>query len=260
MENNNKKTALITGATSGIGAEFARYLAQEGYNLILTGRRESIIRAFAAELEQKFGIQAKVFIVELSDPAGVDALINSVTTEQIDYLINNAGFGDTHLFSEGQISVLEDMVEAHVKAPVKLIHALLPGMIKRKFGRIINVSSEAVFLPMRKNAMYGGTKAFLKSFSESLSMELKDSGVKVQALCPGLTWTDFHEKIGFGKERQKDHGFIHWMKADEVVKISMQDLEKGVVVCLPGFHTRLTVFILNCLPRSLYFRLMTGLG
>jgi short-subunit dehydrogenase len=251
------KTAVITGSTSGIGAEFARRFAAEGYDLILTGRRAELIQQLASELTQKYGVSVETLLVELSDEPAVADLAKKLKETNVQVLINNAGFGINQLFYEGDLDSYEQMVKVHVRAPMALTYAVLPGMLASGSGTIINVCSEAVFVPFRKNAMYTATKAFLKSFTECLHMDLLNSGIRVQALCPGLTHTDFHEKLGMDKSRQRDHGMVHWMSPEEVVNGSLHDLERGSVVSIPGFRTKALVFMLGLLPRRTYYRVLS---
>jgi short-subunit dehydrogenase len=253
----SNKIACITGATSGIGAEFARRFAADGYDLILTGRRAEVISRLSSELAQKYNVQVETLLVELSDEKAIDDLAEKLKKKNIDVLINNAGFGINQLFFEGDIKNFEKMVTVHVNAPMKLTYAVLPGMLSHGSGIIINVCSEAVFVPFRRNAIYSATKAFLKTFSECLYMDLSNTGIRVQALCPGLTRTDFHEKLGMDKSRQLDHGMVHWMSPVEVVNGSMRDLEKGNLVSIPGFRTKALIFMLSLLPKRVYYNLLS---
>jgi short-subunit dehydrogenase len=252
------KTAFVTGATSGIGASYARRFASEGYDLILTGRRIDKLNALADRLREEYAVCVETLCIELSDKEEIERFEQTVCGGEIDVLVNNAGFGCNALFSEGPAETWEAMVNAHVLAPMRLARAVLPGMLARKKGAIINVSSDGAFLLIPKNAVYASTKAFLKIFTESLHLELAGTGVRVQAVCPGLTKTDFHEKMGIEKGRQRDRGPIHWMEPDEVVALSMEALRKGKVVYIPGFRNRLMIGLLGLLPRSLYYRVMAG--
>ena len=184
---NNKLTALITGATSGIGAEYARRLAEDGYDLIITGRREEKINALADELSEAHGSEVEVIIIEFSDAAQVDALIESIKDRDIHILINNAGFGTTKFFHQEPLELQEKMISAHILAHTKIIYAILPRMIEKGTGVIINVSSSGAFLPSPKTAVYSGTKAYLCAFTECLHYELESTGLQVQVVCPGLS-------------------------------------------------------------------------
>jgi len=258
-DNRDIKTALITGATSGIGAAFAKRLAQDGFNLIVTGRRKEKINALAYELSETYHINVEVIIVELSDNVELEALVERISNLHIDILINNAGFGINRYFCEEDPRIQEEMVQVHVICPMKLIHAVLPNMIRRGNGVIINVSSVGAFFSIPKNTIYSGTKAFLRAFTESLHLELMGTGVKVQVLCPGLVRTDFHEKIGMAKVEQEISGLVRWRSPEEIVDISIKGLEKNEVVCIPGWSTRIRTFLLSILPRRIYYGLTRSL-
>jgi short-subunit dehydrogenase len=251
---NNMPTALITGATSGIGAEYARRLAADGYNLIITGRRETKIKTFADNLSQTYNCNAEVFLVEFSDSMQLDNFIARIKDQDIHLLVNNAGFGTTKFFHEEPIKLQEEMVATHILAPIKIIYAILPGMIERGTGVIINVSSSGAFLPSPKTVTYSGTKAFLVAFTESLHMELEGTGVQVQVVCPGLTKTDMHARLGIPEETTADWGPFRWILPQEVVDCSLQCLRKKKVLCLPGRMNRMQVFMRRLIPEALYYK------
>ena len=251
------KTAVITGATSGIGAEFARRLAQRGYDLVVTGRRMDIIKKMAGALSSEFGVSIEVIKAELSDKKDLEGLIRHIKKiGSVEFLVNNAGFGTYDLFWKESIEEQERMVAVHVTAAMRLAHAVLPAMMERGRGFIVNLSSLGSFLPLKMNAVYGGSKAFLNIFSESLQMELAGAGIRVQALCPGFTRTDLHGRIEkLGKEELKRLDKFYWMQPDRVVDCSLKCLEKGRVICIPGFRNRLLLCIASMIPRWLYNRL-----
>lgn len=252
-----RKIALITGATSGIGAEFAIEYAKKGYDLIITGRRKEKINAFAKKLIETYKISIEVLIIELSDNGQLDNFIEKIKQRNdIEVLVNNAGFGYYQLLSDGDLAVFEKMIKVHNTVPVALTHSVLPNMLKNNKGTIINVSSDGAFLLVPKNGIYSSTKAFLKIFTESLYLELIETNIKVQALCPSLTRTDFHEKMGMSKNKQKNSKSIKWMTPEEVVKCSLIALDKNEIVCIPGKKTKLLIKMTNLLPRKQYYRLM----
>jgi short-subunit dehydrogenase len=235
---------LITGASSGIGAAYARKLAAEGKNLILVARRKERLAALAEELHRKHAVTAEVLAADLTRPADVEQVEKRIQEiEALDMLINNAGFGTVGNFSEIDIGSQIDMIHLHIIASVRLCRATLPGMIARNNGVIINVSSIGAFIPMQGNAIYGATKAFLITFSEALQRELMGTGVKIQALCPGFTRTEFHNTSDFEKfDRSLIPGFF-WTSADDVVAASLSSLEKGKVTYIPGLGNRLLVAV-----------------
>ena len=251
---NNKGNALITGATSGIGAEYARRLAAGGYNLIITGRREAKIKTLAEELTQAYNCKVEVFLVELSDFTQVDDFIESIKDRDIHLLVNNAGFGTTKFFSHEPFELYEKMIRAHILAHMKIVYAILPEMIKKRAGTIINVSSAGAFLPSPKTAVYSGTKAFLVAFTESLHMELEGTGIHVQVVCPGLTKTDMHVRLGIPEDRVVDWGPFQWISPQEVVECSLRCLKKKKVLCLPGRLNKMQIFTRRLVPESLYFK------
>lgn len=249
------KTAVITGATSGIGAAYALRFAREGYDLVITGRRRAVIEEFAQKLRQTQGRKVDVVLAELSQPDGVEKLIETIRHRRVEVLVNNAGFGINSFYQESDLKTMEQVVAVNVSTPMKLIHALLPGMVQRGRGIIINISSESAYLSIPKNSVYSGAKAFLLSFTEGLHLDLLNTGVKVQVVCPGLTRTDFHEKMGMKKGKQRNRGLIHWLSPEKVVEIAMKDLEKNRVISIPGIHTKLTLKLAKMLPKNYYYKL-----
>ena len=251
------KTAIITGATSGIGARYATELASQGYNLVLTGRREDIISKLAAELSEKYKIKADVVIAELSEEEGVQKLIDVTDPmDDIDILINNAGFGLNKYYMQSDINSHVRMNNVHTTASMKMIYAVLPKMIRQGYGSIINVASVAGLCPLDKDIVYSGSKAFLINFSEALYMEVMKKGIKVQVLCPGYTHTDFHAKLELSEAEYKKNDTLKWMSAEEVVRYSLKRLKKNKVVCIPGFSNRLMVKVSRLIPRSLYYKII----
>jgi hypothetical protein len=251
-----KKTALVTGATSGIGAAFAKRLAREGYDLIITGRREERIRALAERISSSCAVRVEVVIAELSHLPEVEKLAERIrSTGNLEVLVNNAGFGSRLEFHREPPGAQADMVRVHVLAPLLLTHAAIPGMITRGSGVIINVSSVSGYLVFPRSTVYGATKSFLTFFSEGLAMELREKGVKVQALCPGFTISDFHDRLGWDEKKKSSRRAVRWKTAEEVVDYSLVCLEKNRIVCIPGFWNKLAVRVARYLPRSLYYDL-----
>jgi len=239
------KTALITGATSGIGAAFARKLASQNYNLIITGRRIDKINALAEELKKKYSINVEVIIAELSDEKVINDLVSKIKSlDNLEILVNNAGFGVKGVFFQSDIEPYENMVKAHILATMKFTHAALAKMLIRKQGTIINVSSVVAFFPWMRSIVYAATKSFINLFTEALYLDLKHSGVKIQVLCPGITDTDFFAGMGtsvnsFAHIRLK---ILKPMSPEMVVEKSFKYLEKNRAVCIPGWINKLAVF------------------
>jgi short-subunit dehydrogenase len=253
------KTAIITGATSGIGKAFAVYFAKHGYNLVITGRRKEIIQRVAEEIKNTYGVNVEVIIADLSKKEDLSAVLKAIgRLKSVDVLINNAGYGTGIRFAEDDINNQLSMLRVHVDAPLMLIHKVLPGMMHKKSGIIINVSSLSAFTPTARNALYASTKLFLKNFSESLYMDVSQYGIKVQCLCPGFTRSDFHRNrnTNFNWIGLK---FIRWMEPHEVVEYSIHYLKKGGVICIPGTFNRILIKSIYFIPRKIYYTLINKL-
>lgn len=255
------KAALITGATSGIGAAFARVLAERSYDLLLTGRRREQLNSHAEDLRNEFGVRVETVVAELSDPDGVDRVVETAKAfAQMDLVINNAGYGMAGLFYSVGSDDLVRMIDVHVSATVRITRALIPGMIRAGTGAVINVSSVAGFYPLPRSVMYSSTKGFLITFSKALAVELAPHGISVQALCPGMTHTDFHRRMEITPGGETGRRLLYWMKPERVARLALKHLSSKRVVYVPGIFYKTVVLISRLLPWSLYFRLMAPLG
>lgn len=242
--------ALITGASSGIGAEFARQLAAGGVHLALVSRNEQRLRALRDELRSAYPVAVETLAADLSTEAGVATITAFILAmPRLDYLINNAGFGTTGFFAGSNIEQQVGMVQLHVIAALRLCRAALPGMIARGNGAIVNVASVSAFGPTPHSPTYSASKAALVNFSRGLKSELRGTGVRVQALCPGFTRTHFHDHDDFkGFRQEKLPGFM-WSNADAVVRDSLRALRAGgPVVVIPGWLNRLMVAFIQTPP------------
>ena len=239
-------TALVTGASSGIGAEFARALAAEGYDLVLVARRRERLEVLAAELKAAHGIDAEVLVADLADDADIARVEQRVAAlDRLDLLVNNAGFGTEGRFAEIDLDRQLDMITVHVVATVRLVHAALPGMIARNRGGIVNVASLLGFLATPGSVTYCATKACLITFSQALAAELTDTDVRVQVLCPGYIVTGFHDTDEFRDfDRRQVRSWL-WMTPQQVVARALADLRRGRVVCVPGFRYRILLRLLR---------------
>jgi short-subunit dehydrogenase len=236
------KTALITGASAGLGAEYARQLAAAGTCLILVARRRERLEEIARDLRARHGVEVNVLPADLASEEGLAAVESVVAVSpSLDLLVNNAGFGGRTGFVRGETADHLRMARIHVEAAVRLTHAALPGMIGRGRGAIINMASVAAFSPF-SGAMYSGTKAFLVMFSENLQAEVRAKGILLQALCPGMTHTEFHEVAGIDKSIVPAP---FWMTAAKVVSVSLGRLGRGVV-CVPGWPNKIIAFFMRC--------------
>tara|TARA_R110002074_G_scaffold20131_7_gene64050 strand:+ start:804 stop:1619 length:816 start_codon:yes stop_codon:yes gene_type:complete len=230
-----KRTALITGASAGLGEEFARQLAAQGYDLVLVARRRDRLQALAAELAQAHGCTTLVEVADLSDPAAPDALYNSLSAQgiEIDYLVNNAGIAGSDLLQDRDWADHQAFFQLMMLSVAQLCHLFIPAMRERGFGRVINVASVAGRIPRAGGCNYGPSKAYLIALSEDLAVTLQGSGVQVCALCPGYTHTDFHSTAGLQDMKDGMPGFL-WYGADVVVREGLQAVERGKPVYLSG--------------------------
>jgi short-subunit dehydrogenase len=235
------RTALITGASSGIGEAFARRLAAGGSDLLLVARRAERLDALAETLRLRFAVRVEICVEDLSDAAGVrrvERRIHELPT--LDLLVNNAGFGLPGRFVETPVERSLEMVQLHLHAALRLCHAALPGMIAQGRGGLINVASIGAFLPRPGDATYCATKAFLSAFSQALQGELAGSGVRVQVLCPGFTRTGFYDDPRYtGYDIERSVPAFLWMQPEAVVAHSLRDLARHRVLSVPGFWNRL---------------------
>ena len=245
---------LITGASSGIGEAFARRLARDGHNLFLVARSEDKLKELCDELAAEHKISAKYFSADLID-VDSDVAVFEETKKQgleIDWLINNAGFGSMGDFAELDLERELEMIELNITAVVALTHHFLKGMRERKKGTIINVSSGASFQPIPFFATYAATKAFVSSFSEAIAEENRPFGVRIMALCPGTTDTGFFEASGI-KDPIKIKGV---QTSDQVVEAALRGLERGNHKTVSGWTNYFVASIVNLLPNSLITRTM----
>jgi short-subunit dehydrogenase len=238
----NKRVAMVTGASSGIGATFARRLARDGYGLILVARRGDRLEALAREIGG-----AETIAADLTTEDGL-ARVEQRIEAGLDLLVNNAGFGTKGKFYETPFAGQEAMHRLHVMATMRLTRAALATMIPRGRGGVINVSSVAAYGQSPGNVSYCATKAWMNSFTEGLDLELKSAGspVRVQALCPGFTTTEFHDTMGMSRDGIP--GWL-WMRAEDVVDASLRGLERGKVFVVPGAIYKMIVRLETLVPR-----------
>jgi len=243
----------VTGASTGIGRTFAERLARDQYDLVLVARDAGRLEELAKRLASERGIEARVLAADLTDPAGLGRVEAELAERPPDLLVNNAGFGTVGRFAELDVDGEDREVRLNVLALMRLTHAALGPMLTRGHGGVINVSSLAGESASPYTATYAATKAFVTSFSEALSEELRGSGVRVQALLPGFTRTEFQERAGI--DARTIPGFA-WMEPEAVVEASLAALEKGQVVCIPGLGNRILAPFQRILPRSLVRRVV----
>jgi short-subunit dehydrogenase len=247
------KTALITGASSGLGAEYARQLAAKGAGLVLVARDREALDELAARLRATYGVEAEVLVADLVKPRQRDKVVARVADAErpIEILINNAGFGLPLAFESNDIDDEVRHLQLHVEVPMRLTHAALGAMLARGHGRIVNVASVAAFIP---RSTYGACKGWLVSFSRWANGRYRAQGVTVTAVCPGYTHTGFHERMGLGpgEEGVPD---VMWLQARDVVAESLRDVARGAAVSIPSWRYKALVALARFAPPSVAARL-----
>lgn len=244
-------TALVTGATVGIGESFARLLAEKGFNLVLVARDNKRLQERAKALSKKYKIDVEVLQADLSIPtqlAKVEKRLSS-PKKPIEVLINNAGFGIKDSFLSSNIADEISLIDVLVKAPMQLMHAVLPQMLDRNSGTIINVSSVASFIA---GGTYSAAKSYLTVHTESLHTELSKTNINISALCPGFTHTEFHQR---GKMKMSGLPNFMWLEADRVVSDSWRAAMAGKAICIPGWQYKTLSTIARFGPRPLVRKL-----
>lgn len=247
-------TALVTGATAGIGAAFSRALARRGHDLVLVARDAARLESAAQQL-RTYGVKVDVLPADLADDEGC-ARVEWRCGEGVDLLVNNAGLGTKGAFHEVTREDEEQMLRLNVRAVMRLTHAALPPMVERGAGAIVNVSSVAGFAPGSRAVTYSASKAWVTNFSESLHLQYGRQGIRVLALCPGFTRTEFH-----GRAEMDVSGIPErmWLTADEVVRVGLVDLDRGKAISVPGAQYKAIVaatrFVPGTLQRSVARRL-----
>jgi short-subunit dehydrogenase len=237
--------ALVTGATSGIGESFTRLLAENNYNIVLVARDMPRLQERAQQLQAKFDVQTHIIQADLATDSGCNAVEQYIANNHIDVLINNAGFGINKAFTVSQLDAEQQLLDVLVRTPMRLMHVALPLMKQRNKGVIINVSSVASFIA---GGTYSASKSYLTVLSESLHTELAGTNVRISALCPGFTRTEFHQR---GRMSMKGLPSFLWLDSDELVAKAWSDALKGEAISIPGWQYRLLVIVIKKLPRSI---------
>ena len=247
---NDRKNVLITGASSGIGYELSKLFAQNGYSLVLVARDRQRLEKLADELQVDFGISTKVVPKDLSVPASPDEIFAELQQEKIhiDILVNNAAIGVYGVFAETELNDELNIIQVNLISLTCLTKLFLPAMLKRKYGKILNVSSCGSSVPLPYESVYGATKAYVTIFSETIAEELAGTGVTVTVLSPGVTRTEFIKRAQIPEELKAFKHFV--MDAKAVAEIGYKALMKGKRVVIPGTVNKLSLFFMKFMPRK----------
>lgn len=256
-----RPVALVTGASAGIGEQFARYLAAGGHDVVLVARDKARLQALADDLESRHGAGSEVLAADLTDEDDIRAVEERLGSDArpVELLVNNAGFGTIGRFDLLPVDREIDEIELNVIAVLRLAHAAAAPMAKRGHGGIVNVSSLASRQPTPNMATYAATKAFVSSFSQSLHVELKDAGVHVMVLEPGFTHTEFQERLGAADEAEGRVPEFLWATPDTVVESALGDLRRGRAVSVPGWPNKVMAGGSSTLPSAVTRRIAAAM-
>ena len=243
-----KKWALVTGASSGIGESFTRLLAAEGFSLVLVARDEVRLNERAAGLKEKYGADSIVLVADLATESGCSKVEEFIASNDVEVLINNAGFGINKPFTMSDLAKEEEVLKVLVRTPMRLMHVVLPKMKARNSGVVINVSSVASYIA---GGAYSASKSYLTVLSESLHTELFATNIKISALSPGFTRTEFHQR---GRMKMAGLPEFMWLNSDVLVAKAWKDALGGKPVSIPGWQYKLLVGIISLVPRALVRR------
>lgn len=247
--NESRKLGLITGASSGIGEVFARRLAEMNMDVLITARREEKLQQLKMELEDEYNILVSVVVADLSKNEDITKIADLIKNkENIHFLINNAGYTNIGEFNEIEMHRHRAMMKVHMDAPTEFSHAVLPQMMKRDEGVIINVSSIAGLITKSRFSLYGSTKTYLVHFSKCLRKMLDEKNITVQALCPGFTYSGFHQTEEFKRHNADTYNTIPkflWLSAEEVVDSSLKKLSRKRVVHIPSLRYKVILKLVN---------------
>lgn len=248
------RTALVTGASAGIGASFAHHLAAKNYDVILVARRASRLHELASDLRSRYGVRAEVVAADLSAPEGPTTVVDRATELGIpvDVLINNAGLSSSTKFSATPWNAVAAELQLMVTSVTELTHLVTPGMKDRRWGRIINLSSLAALSPPGEGLLYTGIKTYVLNMSQSLDMELKPFGINVTALCPGFTHSEFHDVMGTRDAADRLPRFM-WQQPEDVVAEGWAAVMAGKPVCTPGIVNKISAAAMRPIPQRIQY-------
>ncbi len=238
--------ALITGASGGLGLEFAKLFAAQGNDVILVARSADKLNQICAELTTRYGVEAVSYAVDLSNPEALEQLVPVLQDLHIDFLVNNAGFGDTGYFHDRPWQLQQEMLNLNILALSRLTHVCAQGMVQRGFGRILNIASTGAFQPSPFFNVYAASKAYVLSFTEALQEELRGSGVSATVSCPGPTDTGFHARAGSNRSRIMSLGL---MPTEQVASKAFRAMMNGRTTVMHGWMNALMAFSIRLTPR-----------
>jgi len=247
----DRRLALVTGASAGIGAAFARILASHGYDVALTARRADRLDRLAEEISMRYGVEALAVTADLSEPEAPGQILDFLTAHgrTADVLVNNAGYGLPGAYADTRWEDQAKVIQVMMTAPAELAHRVLPGMRHRRFGRIVNVASLAGLIPgAAGHTLYGAVKAFMVRFSQSLHLETQGQGVHVSALCPGFTYSEFHDVSGTRTQITQSTPPWLWLGADEVAAAGYEAVEANRAICVPGAPNKAIAAVTKLIP------------
>lgn len=253
------RLALITGASAGIGAAFASLYASQGYDLAITARRADRLNAVADEVRLRYGVEILIVPADLARPDGVDGVLDEIAAHGrvVDVLVNNAGYGLPGSFVAASWDEQQAFLKVLLTSVCELTHKVLPGMLERRFGRILNVASMAGLAPAGPGTvLYSAAKAFVVKFSQGLHLEARGAGVHVSALCPGYTYTEFHDVEGTRASIGETTRPWMWMGADEVAAAGFEAVEANRPICVPGAPYKAAAALSRLLPEEWGMALM----
>jgi short-subunit dehydrogenase len=259
----NRRLALVTGASAGIGAAFARLLAARGHDLALSARRAERLEALAAELRGRHGVSVLVAPADLAEPAGPQRILDQIAADgrAVDILINNAGYGLPGGYAGTRWADQQAFLQVMVTAPCELAHKTLPGMVEGGYGRIVNVASVAGLAPgAAGHTLYAGAKSLMIKFSQSLHLEAAPHGVHVTALCPGFTRTEFHDVNGTRARTEAGVPPWAWLKVEPVVEAGWRAAEANRPLCVPGLAYKGVCALVKLLPENAALAIMRWQG
>ncbi len=259
----DRRLALVTGASAGIGAAFARVFARHGYDLMLTARRADRLEALAEEIRLGQGVETLAVTADLAEPDAPGRILDRLAAHgrSVDALVNNAGYGLPGTYADTRWDEQAAFLQVMVTAPCELAHRVVPGMQARGFGRIVNIASLAGLIPgAAGHTLYAASKAFLVKFSQSLHLEVAPHGVHVTALCPGFTYSEFHDVNGTRERVSAATPAWLWMDADAVARAGYKAVEANRPVCVPGAPNKAIATLAKALPDDLALALMASQG